>query len=111
MKDNQTNRPLGVPITPDQAKKEKTDLVPEYVIEAVNVLIIKNLRPSSFTIKQKDIIGEITKTNPNITSQYLFDNHFLDIEPIFSKYGWDVKYDKPGYSESYDSYFEFKVKK
>ncbi len=111
MKDKAINRPLGVPITPDQAKKEKTDLIPDYVIEAVNVLIIKNLRPSSFTIKQKDLVAEIIKLKPSITSQELFDNHFLDIEPIFSKYGWDIRYDKPGYSESYDAYFEFKAKK
>lgn len=111
MKETTNNRPLGVPITPDQAKKEKSDLVPEYVIEAVNNLIIKNLSPSSFIIRQNDLISEILKIKPNITKKYLYENNFLDIEPIFGKYGWDVKYDKPGYSESYEAFFKFTIKK
>ena len=78
MKETTNNRPLGVPITPDQAKKEKSDLVPEYVIEAVNNLIIKNLSPSSFIIRQNDLISEILKIKPNITKKYLYEKKYYD---------------------------------
>ena len=43
--------------------------------------------------------------------QELFDNHYLDIEPAYRNAGWKVEFDKPGYNETYDSYFVFSKKK
>jgi len=85
-----------------------TNVIPKYVTDAVNKLIRKNYRGNgSFTIKQKDIISEIKKTN-NISSQHLFDNHYLDFEDVYREQGWSVSYDKPSYG---DSYFKFSPKK
>ncbi len=58
-------------------------------------------------ILQKDVIARIIASEPELTSQQIFDNHWLDIEDLYRKVGWKVKYDKPAYCESYDASFEF----
>ena len=96
------------PLKPNEVKDRKESEIPDYVIEAVNNLIVKNYREAGFTIKQKDIITEIISlSSPKITSEEIFKNDYLEFENIFRKNGWSVSYDKPGYSESYDAFFKF----
>jgi hypothetical protein len=40
----------------------------------------------------------------------MFNKHWFDIEDIYRKAGWAVEFDKPGYNESYESFFVFKKK-
>jgi hypothetical protein len=97
-------------ISPEDIDTNMESIIPKYVTDAVNTLIKKNYRGSSFTIKQKEIVAEIQKKK-SVTSQFLFENNYLDFEDIYRNRGWDVEYDKPAYCETYDAYFKFTPKK
>lgn len=101
------------PITPQEALDNVEKAFPEFVFEAVNNCINQNyFGKSSFTIKQDEIMKEILKLAPEgTTRQEVFDKHWMDFENAYRKVGWVVEYDKPGYNETYDAFFTFKVKK
>ncbi len=42
-----------------------------------------------------------------IKADIVYDNKWLDVEELFSKYGWSVDYDKPGFNEEHDPIFTF----
>ena len=96
-------------INPNAIKVLQNDSIPGFVIEAVNKLIIQNLKGGSVTLLQKDIVTAIIKqAKPKrISKDKIFDSGWLDFEDIFREAGWDVYYDKPGYNEDYDAYFRF----
>jgi len=100
------------PLSPDDIMEGLDDIIPGFIIEAVNNLLKKKFRGSSCSIKQKDIESEIIniafKEGKEITSGDIYDNKWMDFEAIFIKVGWKVIYHKPDYTESYDSYFDFK---
>jgi len=98
------------PITPDEAKKLKNHSIPDEVIKAFNDMIVEKLSSGRAVIKQKDVVARIVAAT-QITEDQLFDNHWLDVEDVFRKAGWTVKYDKPAYCENYDAYFEFSRKR
>jgi hypothetical protein len=101
------------PITPTQVSKLKVNNIPDVVIEAVNNLLAAKCDESITyaTLLQKDILKEIRRLDPKMTSSIIFENHWLDFEPIFRKSGWKVVYDKPAYCESYEPSFEFTAKR
>ena len=105
------------PISPSEIIQE----FPDYVIEGTNNCIKKHWvelqNESHFT--QDELIKSIFDVYEYQTGnemsygnfkQKLFDNHYLDIEPIYQNVGWDVTYDKPAYCENYPSTFTFKKK-
>lgn len=47
--------------------------------------------------------------SPDATANF-FDQGWMDFEPIYEAQGWKVQYDKPGWDETYDAFFEFKEK-
>jgi hypothetical protein len=99
------------PITPSQARKSKICKIPSVVIKAVNNLIATNLKGDTATVLLKDIVKEVRRLNPEMTSTLLYENGWLDFESIFEKNGWKVYYDRPGYCESYEASFEFTAKR
>lgn len=92
------------PIKPNEVESKVTK--PDEVIEAFNELIQKYWDGDQATFKQDEIVKLISK-KMNKKPQFLFDNHYLDIEPIYIKAGWKVHYDKPGYNETYSETFTF----
>lgn len=113
------------PITPAVAKKKKSSHIPDFVIETFNDLIVKNMRHDSSRVTQKEAVEALVRKMMVSTSNSLdedsdskvtlftnqiFDEGYLDVEPIFREAGWDVEYDKPGYNESYGAYFIFTKK-
>lgn len=99
------------PFTPADARKQKAQGIPNEIIEAVNELLAKNFSDSTIIIRQKDIEKQALLKLPGLTASDLYDRKWMDIEDMFRDAGWDVYYDKPGYNESYDAYFEFKPKR
>jgi hypothetical protein len=95
------------PISPDDVSKQKLQYLPEEVILAVNEAIAECWNGVESTIKQKNLIDKILLKMPELSRQEVFDKHYLEIEDIYREAGWKVRYDKPGYNESYDAYFEF----
>lgn len=95
------------PIKPSEALGERK--FPDAVIEAFNECIKRNLRGNYATIKQDEVITEIVARIPLSNREYVFDNHLLDVEDVYRKHGWSVKYEKPSIGDSFDAYFEFRI--
>jgi len=109
------------PFTPEEAQKAKSESIPEYVIEAFNAQLAKNVKYGRATIYQEDVLREIVDHMPaevrrdnghsfERLEQFILDNSFLDVEPLYRSYGWSVEFDRPGYNESYKAHYKF-VKK
>jgi hypothetical protein len=108
------------PITPKEALKNKGSHIPDFVIEAFNQLITENFDGHSAIIDQEDALERICERMvdvPDLTEApasekrtAIFEHGWLDVEPLFRKAGWRVVYDKPGYNETYDAFYEFRKK-
>lgn len=100
-------------ITPKEACEAKAKSLPEFVIKAFNNLLVRKYNQSAIYITQTEVVDEILKLScdDNLTRQDVFDNRWLDIEPLYREYGWVVNFDKPGYNESGVAMFTFKPKK
>lgn len=90
------------PISPDQVGDGSH--IPDEVFEVVNKLLHANWTGRRATIKQKDVIRELAS---EYSPQSLFDSGWLNFEGAYRAQGWKVVYDKPGYNESYEAYWEF----
>lgn len=97
------------PITPDEVVNKKKTLIPDYVINCFNIAIAKKWNGYSSTVSQDEIVATICAAG-DVDRRAVFDQHYLDIEPIFEEAGWSVEYDKPGYNETYDARFIFRKK-
>lgn len=95
------------PIRPEDIIDYKINLIPDYVIEVVNELLIKNWSYSSAVIKQNEVVEAIMVKNNSVKRGDIFTNKWLDFEPIFEKAGWKVVYDKPGWNEDYEANWRF----
>ena len=94
------------PITPEEAMKARPP-IPDFVFKAVNDLIsLKARNTAKITIKQSEIVNKIIEYR-DVPKQEIYDKKWLDFEDIYRDAGWKVTYDKPGYNESYEAYFEF----
>ena len=98
------------PIKPSEVMQ----IIPEWVIAGANECILEHYRElrkeSKFT--QNELIDFVLKKAPEgVTRETLFDNCWLDIEPVYRKVGWKVDYDCPAYCETYEANFTFKIPK
>lgn len=97
------------PISPSDVKK----IIPDFVIEAVNQLIMEKWDGDKAIILQDDIMAIVSSNDPDDNKpsrQEVFDKGWLDFEPLYREKGWDVEYDKPAYNEFYKAKFIFKKK-
>lgn len=97
------------PLTPKELAGSAGTDIPELIIEAVNNLLKKKYRrgQDSVILKQADIMAEIIRLNPELKPATVYENGWMDFEPVFERAGWVVKYDKPAYCETYAATFEF----
>lgn len=100
---------MSKPITPSEITKKKTQALPAAVFDAFNELIAKNWNGDSATIKQKDVAALIA-AKLEVKLDVVYESHYLDVESLYRKAGWDVDYDKPGFNETYEATFEFSKK-
>ena len=98
------------PISPAKARKAKVTVIPVYVIQSVNELIVKNLRNGTATFRQDELISLIASKEGENAADELCRKGYLDFEPVYRELGWDVVYDKPGYNEDYPATFKFTAK-
>ncbi|AMO44169.1 hypothetical protein vBRpoSV10_112 [Ruegeria phage vB_RpoS-V10] len=98
-------------ISPRDVPTQKAKAMPAAVLEIWNNLIAMRYSGSgSAYVDQCDAIAALLPLTPNGNDrQYIFDNGWLDIEPIFRDAGWYVHYDKPGYNETYEPSFTFRA--
>lgn len=98
------------PISPAEAIKQAIANIPDQVIETWNKMIVSKLVQGTAVIHQDDIAKAIAK-EMKCDEKKVFEQKWLDIEPLYEKQGWNVSYDKPAYNETYEAYFTFKMKR
>ena len=96
-------------IGPKDLAAFKAATIPDFVFDVVNELLAEKWNGSTAIIKQKDIVFRICWGTGEVPSSVL-DRGWLNFEDIYREKGWRVEYDKPGYNESYDAFFEFSVR-
>ena len=103
------------PISPKDVLGLKEKVIPFEVIEAFNEMIASKFDGRQSRFVQKDVVKLIlkkfdeygNKDAGRVGNKRVFDNDWLDVEPLYEKRGWNVEYDKPGYNETYDAMFIF----
>lgn len=101
-----------LPLTPAEVESTNKTHLPDFVIEAVNELLIRHYSNHSTTILYQDDLVELVKVKMQALealggAEKKFDNSWLDIERTYGVYGWNVVYEKPGYNETGRSFFKF----
>ena len=103
------------PITPSEARAKVEANIPDFVIEAFNNKIVQSIDSRNYAkVLQNSVISEImycaNERNIEVSREEIFAKGWLNVERLFRDTGWTVLYDKPGYNESYEAYFEFSSK-
>lgn len=94
------------PISPDEVAGRKIQVFPDAVFEAFNELIVENDCGGRSIVRQKDVVKLME--NKGLNSAEIYKRGWLNIEEVYRKAHWSVKYDKPGYGDNdFDAYFEF----
>lgn len=99
------------PIKPKDILNNLEDYISPVIIRAVNEILKEQFRGGSVNITTKEIQAKVRQLSPEDGDVILSGNKWMYFEPIFQKAGWNVAYDQPGYSESYDSFYTFSEKK
>lgn len=93
------------PITPNDIPAVRAKMLPPEVLETFNELITEHYSNGRSTVKQKEVVERLETAGFN--HREIYDKGYLNVEEIYRDAGWHVKFDKPGYNESYDAYFVF----
>lgn len=103
---------MAKPITPAEIGAYKATVIPEAVIEAFNELIAARFTNGEATVKSSEVellaVRKLKKAgNRHAKAQTLYDNGWMNVEEMYREAGWRVKYDRPGYNESYAATYVF----
>lgn len=103
---------MSAAFTPQEAMELKIKMIPDYVFDAFNEMIAKNLTLGHRAIfKQNDLVSLIVeKSKGDVDREGVFSRKMLDATSHYSKAGWKIDHDRPGYNESYDAMFTFDKK-
>lgn len=98
---------MAGPISPAEALRSNAGNIPEFVFTVFNQFLVTRLGPDhpSVTITQDEVLKKLEETGR--TRAEIIGMGWLDVEPLYEKAGWIVKYDKPGYNETYEPYWMF----
>lgn len=102
------------PLKPEDVPGYKKTIFPDFVLESFNELIAKNWNNGRAMVLQKDVVNLMSLKMPGESysdnKNKIYAEGWLNVEDIYREAGWKVTYNKPGYNESYEASFEFKVK-
>jgi len=95
------------PIRPEEALAKREQLFPSQVIASFNQLIAQNCINGESRVSQEDAVSLMVENG--LKKEEIYKNKWLDVEEIYKNNGWDVKYNKPDYSDDQDfkSYYVF----
>jgi hypothetical protein len=78
---------------------------PDEVIKAFNKLITAKYRNGTATVTAAEVIEELKDFADKDT---IYKEKYLDVEDLFGKHGWKVKYSSPDRGDrDYPAYFTF----
>lgn len=81
------------PITPEGVDALKGKTIPSVVIEVFNKLIARGWNGRESVVQQNEVV-DLIFSRSELKREELFQNNYLDIEPLYEKVGWSVEYDK-----------------
>lgn len=81
----------GVPIQPSDIPAAKAAVIPEFVIDAFNECIAKKYANGRARVSESDVQKNILAKCAE--HGVAFEQHFLDIELLYEKNGWQVRWD------------------
>jgi hypothetical protein len=96
------------PISPSQVADQRSRVIPSVVIEIFNRHIAKRFDGEQALVLQDSVVSDIEDAL-GIGRHEVFAQHYLDVEPLFAREGWEVKYSKPAYNETFAAHFIFSV--
>lgn len=97
-------------MTPNEVLNKKNTSIPDFVIDAVNTLLIKKITSQQAKITLKEVEEGVVKNYRSVDLKVCFENNYFDFEEIYRDKGWIVTFDKSGHNESYDSFYTFSIK-
>jgi hypothetical protein len=97
---------MSKPITPHEVVTSRQLSLPDVVFEVFNTAISDAWNGSLSTVMQKPVAAMIA-SRLDISTDEVYKRGYMDVEPIYRNAGWKVKYEKPGYNESGEAFFEF----
>jgi hypothetical protein len=98
----------GRPIKPNEITENLDKIIPPYIFDVVNQLLMERYRGGSAKFKLKELKA-LLKDKGHNTDEAVKKGH-LDFEGAYRNMGWKVVYDSPGFRENYDANFTFKKK-
>ena len=96
------------PITFDEVYEQKTNKLPEELIDVINSLILDKF--NTYDKSSKIYYEEIEELCSLEKLVIYANNWFNEIPDLYSKFGWDVEQYKPSCFESFKPYFVFSKK-
>lgn len=102
--------------SPDDLKIEKAKSIPQWFLNIINDLLVKNYNGpnKSITLYQDDIIDSVLASAEakaeGMTRNEIFNSGYINFEAAYENVGWNVTYDKPSYDDNYKAYFKFSPK-
>jgi hypothetical protein len=97
------------PVTPQDIAAAKGARLPEEVIDVFNDLIVQGFSGSSSQVVQGEA-AELIAERLGTTVEEVYKRGLLNVEEFYRAAGWNVRYDKPGFNESYAAFFVFSLK-
>jgi hypothetical protein len=83
----------GVPISPNDIPAAILEIIPQFVFDAVNQLLVKksNTNTEFITLYKNEIVDEITAMESSP-----FQEWWLNFEDAYRQVGWEVEYNGAG---------------
>lgn len=107
MSEVETNAVVGRPITPAEARRNQTRVIPAAIFDIVNRFLTSRAAVSPIRVFQDEVMQAILTLMPGVSRNDVYENHWLDFEEAYHVAGWIVTYHRPGYNESGVTYWEF----
>lgn len=112
------------PITPDELLEyvRNHPNIPNSIIYTVNELIKKSWDGEKAIVHQDTIFEKLRIPDEWLKERclahkglqeikkYIYDNKLLNFEPYYRCRGWYVIYDKNGFNENHQPFYEFRIK-
>lgn len=96
------------PLTPNEARGLKPNIIPPEVYEAFNELIVLNLDGRGVSVFKLDEVFRRLREK-GVDTKEAVKMRWLDVEPFYREAGWKVTYDNPGWNETYPATFRFEM--
>lgn len=96
---------MSGPIRPQDVGAAKTTYIPAAVFDAFNAEIAARFANGSAKVYQEAVVERLVAGG--IDRREIFDAGWLNVEAAYEAAGWEVYYNKPGFNEAEQSYFEF----